>query len=312
MTEPEGYESPPVASRYRPREEPEERAGSGAPSSEFWAQPPGKSQPFAPTPRKSERVVGSDAAVAEVADDSPPLPPGGPRFVGSSPVPSPSAGRRRRRDPQEPAGGPLGAFQATWSLPAPSRARRLRPLLIPALVLVILGVAAYVVYPHVRTWVRARSVPADLRSYVTGRGVEYAPAGQGYRVRLPVAPVRRDQQVTSSDGKRSMLVHRSIAAGAGYQIVIRVDEIATGARPRSGLAGALQDSFLTGTNAPAIVHKTVIGGETAYAGEVHARNVLPFEMGVVMHRGRLFVIRIEARSVETVFGAVARSFHFTN
>jgi hypothetical protein len=313
VTEPEGYESPPVASRYRAREAPEERAGSGAPSSEFWAQPPAKSPPppFTPTPRKTERPAGSETAVEEAAG-SPPLPPGGPRFVGSSPVPSPTAGRHRRRDPHEPAGGPLGAFQATWSLPAPSRARRLRPVLIPALVLVVLGVAAYVAYPHVRTWVRAQDVPVSLRSYVTGHGVEYAPVGQGYRVRLPVAPVRRDQQVTSSDGKRSMLVRRSIAAGTGYQIVIRVDEIAAGALPRSGLAGALQDPFLTGTNAPAIVHKTVIGGETAYAGEVHARNVLPFEMGVVMHRGRLFVIRIEARSVETVFGAVARSFHFTN
>jgi hypothetical protein len=311
VTEPEGYEIPPVAARYRAQEEREQRAGSGAPSSEFWSEPPGKPKPFAPTPRKRQRPAGSEQAVAGDDGGDSPLPPGGPRFVGSSPVPSPTTGRGRRSDRPEPGGAPLGAFRSSWSLPAPSRARRVRPFVIPVLVLVILGISAYVAYPHLRTWVRARSVPSDLRSYVKGHGIVYTPVGQGYSVRLPGVPVHRDNQVTSSDGKRSMLVRRSITAGTGYQIVIRVDELGSGAIPRSGLQGALQDPFLAGSDAPAIVHKTVIAGETAYAGEVHARNVLPFYVGVVMHGGRLYVIRVESRSVETVFDAVARSFHFT-
>ena len=253
--------------------------------------------------------------VAGLVEDPPapaeagPVRAGGPRFVGPPPIPAPG-GRWRRHSHQGPTpGGPLGAFQPAWSLPEPSRARRLRPLLVPAVVLVVLGVAAYVAYPHVRTFVRARSAQADLRSYVNGHGIAYTPVGQGYSVRLPGVPVHRDQQVTASDGKRSMLVRRSIVAGADYQIVIRVD--GQGVKLPRALAAALQDPFLSGSNAPAIVHKTVIAGETAYEGQVRARHVLPFEVAVLVHGGRLYVIRIEARTVGTVFDAVAKSFRFT-
>jgi hypothetical protein len=314
VTEPEPYEIPPVASRYRANEE---RAGSGAPASEFWRRPPAK-PPAGSEPAADERAA-APGVVAGLLDDpavpagapvaAEPVPAGGPRFGGSAPIPTPG-GRWRRRSHDSPVpGGPLGAFRPAWSLPEPSRARRLRPLLVPLVVLVVLGVAAYVAYPHVRTFVRARSAQADLRSYVNGHGIVYTPVGQGYSVRLPGVPVHRDQQVTASDGKRSMLVRRSIAAGADYQIVIRVDQ--EGVKLPQGLAGALQDPFLAGSNAPAIVHKTVIGGETAYAGEVRARNVLPFEVAVVMHGGRLYAIRIEARTVGTVFAAVTKSFRFT-
>jgi hypothetical protein len=316
MTEPEPYESPPVAARYRANEE---RPGSGAPASEFWSRPPAKPQPSASAATVGEHDAEPEV-VAELGEDpaveatptpaTAPLPTGGPRFLPPPPVPSPGGRWHRRPDRNPTPGGPLGTFQPGWSLPEPSRARRLRPLLIPLLVLAVLGAAAYVAYPHVRTLIRARSVPADLRSYVNGHGIVYTPVGQGYSVRLPGVPVHRDQQVTSSDGKRSMLVRRSIVAGAGYQIVIRVD--AAGVKLPPGLAAALQDPFLAGSDAPAIVHKTVIAGETAYEGQVHARHVLPFEVAVLMHGGRLYVIRIEARSVATVFDAVARSFRFTS
>ncbi len=318
MTEPEGsegYEHPPVSSRYRATED---RAGSGAPASEFWTRPPARQEP-APAPageHAADQVIVAELAGRVSAPEAPEagsgaVAPGGPRFVGavSPPVTSTRSGRRAQR--RAAAAAPPGIRGSSWSLPAPSRARRLRPLVIPVVVLVILGVAAYVAYPHVRTFVRGNSAPADLRSYVNGHGVVYTPVGQGYSVRLPGVPVHRDQQVTSSDGKRTMLVRRSITAGADYQIVIRVDEVAKGALGRSGLAGALQDPFLAGSNAPASVHKTVIGGETAYAGEVHARKVLPFEVAVVMHAGRLYAILIESRSVGTVFDAVAKSFRFT-
>jgi hypothetical protein len=323
VTEPEPYESPPVASRFRVTED---RAGAGAPSSEFWRRPPAKPQPpdaapIADEPAPEPEIFAELAADAELTAGAPatetpaglaaPLPPGGPRFVGSAPIPAPRRGWRRRSPRRVPDGGPLGTFQQTWSLPAPSRSRRWRPVVIPVLVLVILGVAAYVAYPHVRTVIRARSAPAGLRSYVQGHGVVYAPVGQGYSVRLPGAPVHRDQQVTSSDGKRSMFVRRSISAGTGYQIVVRVDELPKGTKLPLGLPGALQDPFLAGSDAPASVHKVAIAGETAYEGQVHARNVLPFEVAVAMHRDRLYVIRIESESVGTVFDAVAKSFRFT-
>lgn len=317
MTEPESYESPPVAGRYRANED---RAGSGAPSSEFWSRPPEKRQPPGPAPAVDEPEAQPEVGAGIVDDPAAPdaltaegasLPAGGPRFVGSAPVPPPGGGRHRRMHRDADPGVPLGAFRPSWSLPEPSRTRRLRPLLIPLVVLAVLGAAAYLAYPHVRTLIRARSAPADLRSYVKGRGVVYTPVGQGYSVRLPAVPVHRDQRVTAPDGKHSMLVRRSIAAGADYQIVIRVDELAKGTTLPLGLAGALQDPFLTGTNSPAIVHKTVIAGETAYEGQVHARHVLPFEMAVLMHGGRLYVIRLEAGSVGTVFNALAKSFRFT-
>ena len=320
VTEPEPYEIPPVASRFRANEE---RAGSATPSSsEFWRRPPAKPPEGLAEPAGDERAAGPDvvdelveapAVAADAPADAPteagPVPTGGPRFVGSAPIP-PSGGRWHRRPHHRPApGGPLGAFQPAWSLPEPSRARRLRPLLVPLVVLAVLAVAAYIAYPHVRTFVRARSAQADLRSYVDGHGVVYTPVGQGYSVRLPGVPVHRDQQVTASDGKRSMLVRRSIVAGADYQIVIRVD--APGMKLPSVLSAALQDPFLAGSDAPAIVHKTVIAGETAYEGQVHARHVLPFEVAVLTHGDRLYVIRIEARTVGPVFDAVAKSFRFT-
>ena len=59
-------------------------------------------------------------------------------------------------------------------------------------VVLLLGVGVYFAYPYVHTQIVARSVAADLRPYVEGKGVPTRRRAMGYSVRLPAAPVRAD------------------------------------------------------------------------------------------------------------------------
>ena len=232
---------------------------------------------------------------------APVLPPGGPQFVGAVPGEA----------------EPLGRFVATSALPAnvrrrkAQRARRWRRGSTAVVVIAMLGAGAYAAYPRVRAQIRSRSVPADLRAYVRGAGIAYAPAGQGYSVRLPARPHPRDSADTSPNGARSMFVHRSIVAGADYQIVVRVDEPPnTGTFPLD-LSGVLRDPFLVGTGGPTNVRAVVVAGAAGYEADVRTPNVVPFKVAVFAHGTRLYVIRVETRSPGVVLDAVAASFHFT-
>jgi hypothetical protein len=45
---------------------------------------------------------------------------------------------------------------------------------------------------------------------------------------------------------------------------------------------------------------------------VHPHNVLPVEIAVLQHGSRLYVIRLESRSVGTVFDTLTKSLRFTS
>jgi hypothetical protein len=291
VDEQEGYEIPPVASRYR--------AGSGE-------HEPGPPQSFE---LASPAMLAQRAAEA-IAGEAEPLPPGGPKFTGSIGGPVGAPGRRRRPASQAAVTPPPtpGTFQPLWSPSAPPRPRRVRRNLTRLLVLVILGAAACRAYSPVRARLTAGSVPADLRAYVGGRRVTYAPPGLGYVVGLPSRPVTRDSQVPAVGDEPSLFVHRSIVGGRDFEIVIRVTDLSNTTALANGLTGALHDPQLTG-GPPLNVQARLFDGQAALDYDLHASPAMRVRMFV---RGRrLYNISVQSSSASAVLDAVAKSFRLS-
>jgi hypothetical protein len=292
VNEQEGYEIPPVASRYR--------AGSGE-------HEPGPPQSFE---LASPAMLAERAASATAGETEELLPPGGPKFTGSIAGPVGAPGRRRRPgSPGAVTPGPMpGTFQPAWSLPAPKRPRRVRRNLARLLVLAILVAAAVFAYPQVRARLAARSVPSDLHAYVGGRRVTYAPAGQGYVVGLPSRPVTRDSQVPAAGDEPPLFVHRSIVGGRDFEIVIRVTDLTDTTALANGLTGALHDPQLAG-GAPFNVHALLFEGQAALDYDLHASPAMRVRMFV---RGRrLYNISVQSSAASAVLDAVAKSFRLS-
>jgi hypothetical protein len=242
---------------------------------------------------------------------------GGPRFVGTGPAPTPVGPPGLNSDLKDlaPTTAP-GTFMAAWSLTARTkmrrsqRAARNRKRALRALVVLLLGVGAYLAYPFVHTQIVARSVAADLRPYVAGKGVAYAPTGGGYAVRLPAAPVRADRQLVAPTIPIAMLTHASTVTGSDYKIVVWVGDLPGGVLPK-GLLGALKDPEIGGTGTLTGVHQANLAGETASIGSFASSDALPRRVAVLVHAGHLYVIRVQAQTVGPVFDRLTKSFRFT-
>ena len=255
-----------------------------------------------------------EAAVIPVTAPEPP--PGGPKFLGRVPAPVEAPARRRVRPSWNADAPPPGTRVSAWSRSGPvappktarpGRAERIaaRSLVIACVVLgVVLG------YPRVREMIRERSVPAALRSYVAGKGVRYAPPGQGFTVRLPKPPLPRDQALPSATGAPGMFMHRSIASGPGYWIVIRVVDVPPTMALPFGAVGALADPRIGGA-APVNVRKATFAGVAAFAYDSRSSASPTINSVAFLHGHRLYVISVQAKSAGTVLHALATSFHLT-
>jgi hypothetical protein len=254
-----------------------------------------------------EKQTGSPYAhaAARRAD----MPPGGPTFAGGDPVAPPVA--PPKGDPTQ--GLPPGVRVPLWT-PSDTPAPRSRPdAVIPwrklgtFVVLAVLALGAYQAYPRAHAWWVARGVPADLRAYVEGKGVQYAPEGQGYSVRVPKLPVHRDSTVAPATRPEIWLtMHRSIVSGAGYQIVIRVADLRGGATLPFGITGTLVDPRIAGTERPTNVRLVDFDGKPSYEYDLGSR---PPMRGRVFRRGaRLFVVTVQSKGADRVLDTVMASF----
>jgi hypothetical protein len=285
---PEPYELPPVSPRFA--------AGPGG----FKAGPPKSFE----LPSRAA-VADTEVATETEADAAGPRVAGGPQF-GGSPIGPPvgAPGRRAARVAGVAAQLP-GSFKTEWSLPAPKRWRRVRHALVRVLVLAIVVGGAYAAYPHVRTFITNRSVPADQRAYVGGHGVQYAPVGQHFAVRLPSLPAHRDSQVPAASGEPAMFVHRSIVSGADFEVVIRVADLAKGVALTHGLTGVLNDNQIAGP-LPRGVHPTVFAGVSAL--DYTLASSPPTHARLFVRGAHVYVISVQSKAAGTVLDALSRSF----
>ena len=266
--------------------------------------------PAAPVSRSGD-FAEVERAVEELTDA------GGPRFVGAGPTSAPVGPPGLNSDMKDvaPTTAP-GSFMAAWSLTnrtkmhKSQKAARNRKRARRLVVLLLLGVGAYFVYPFVHTQIVARSVAADLRPYVEGKGVAYAPAGGGYSVRLPATPVRADRQLVAPTIRVAMTAHASTVTGRDYKIVVSVGDLPGGALPK-GVLAALKDPEIGGTGARTGVHVVQLAGETAAVGSYASSDALPRRVAVLVHAGHLYVIHVQAQTVGPVFDRLTKSFRFT-
>ncbi len=243
----------------------------------------------------SEQKVASPVVPIEQATG-----PGGPKFAGRVPVSAPfgAPGIRVPISPPRPE-APARRAHRTWRGPA-------------ALTVFLVAAAlagGLLAYPRVRGLVESRSVPAGLRAYVGGGGVAYAPAGEGYAVRLPSAPVVRDQAIPAAARQVIAAVHRSIVSGTDFRIVIRVADLA---RPLgSGLASAVRDPRISGVAAPRNLRAVTFAGGPAYDFEVHAGAAPDIRARMFAHGNRVYEIMVQSQASGALFGALVGSFRLT-
>jgi hypothetical protein len=176
------------------------------------------------------------------------------------------------------------------------------------LVLCAHAVGGYKAYPSAHAWYIARGVPAALRGYVGGKGVRYAPPRQGYAVRLPKAPTHGDAALGVLDSPWHA-IHRSVATGAGYQIAVRVGELAPGATLPFGVGGALADPRLAGHALTGVELQLILfEDEAAYDFRIEGKR--PLRGRVFQHEARVYVVTVQAARVDRVFDTMMRSFTF--
>jgi hypothetical protein len=169
----------------------------------------------------------------------------------------------------------------------------------------VVAFGGYKAYPSARAWWSARAVPADLRAYAQGKGVHYAPPGQGYSVRLPQRP-ERENVALGAPPALWRAIHRSDASGRDYRITIRVGVLMAGATLPFGLAGALADSRFGGTPTPHDLQLRAFDEKPAY--EFHGDGARPIA-GRVFRRGpRVYVVIVQSKGAARVLDTVLRSF----
>jgi hypothetical protein len=235
---------------------------------------------------------------------------GGPRFGNDAPAAQPVdvavPKDNSTATPDLPPGVRVPMWTPADSKPAPTGVDAQMPwrTLITLLVLALFAGGVYLAYPRAHTWWIERSVPADLHAFVEGNGVQYAPVGQGYSARLPKLPVSRDGVTPSGTSFAAM--HRSIASGADYQIVVRVGQLRPDATLPFGLVGALVDPSLAGVRAPANVHSVEFDGGTAYDFDLPAS--LPHRGRIFRHGSRVYVVTVQSEGSGYVFDELMRSF----
>jgi len=242
---------------------------------------------------------------------------GGPHFIGADTLVVPVGPPGLSADHSEvPAVTAPGTFMAARTLSAREKmrksqlAQRRRKRMLRVLVLLLAGVGAYFAYPYVHAKIVARSVAADLRPYVDGKGVVYTPAGRGYSVRLPKGPTPRETQLSAVTMPLAIGAHVAIASGRDYQVAVVQGDLPGTVLPK-GLRAVLQDPKIGGTGTLTGAHKTVIAGESAYEGTFVSSQALPRRVAVFVHGRHLYVLRVQSQSAGTVFNELAKSFHFT-
>ncbi len=244
-------------------------------------------------------------------------PAGGPQFRGRAGPPEGVPERRRTRGAALPDIPPPGTRISAWSRSGPvvaitsPHAGRAQRVALRLLLLVCVSVVGVIGYPLVKTYIRERSVPAALRPYVAGKGVQYMPAGQGFAARLPQQPVHRDGSVPAGNGTPALYVHRSIVSGSGYEIVIRVVDVPDGMPLPFGAVGALADPRIGGA-APVNVHRTSFARSTAFGYEQRSSSTALIRGVVFLHAQRLYVISVQSKSGDVILQTFGRSFRFTS
>jgi len=177
--------------------------------------------------------------------------------------------------------------------------------LLTVAVAVVLAIGAYKTYPRAHAWWVARAVPADLHAYVEGKGVHYAPARQGFSLRLPKPPVHGDEQLGPEPGPWSA-IHRAVVAGSDYRIVIRVGDLRGGAALPFGIGGALADERIGGKPAPHGLQLVSFDDRPAYAFHIDGSHPL---VGRAFERGaRVYVFTVESHGADRVLDALLSSF----
>jgi hypothetical protein len=237
---------------------------------------------------------------------------GGPQFGSRAPVTAPVPAPFAKDDAAKQPAQPRAERAPLWT---PADAPPVMPqgvdaqvpwrTLITLLVLALLAGVSYRAYPRARDWWVGRSVPSELRAYIAGDGVPYAPTGEGYSVRLPEVPVHTDVPRNSLSAPW-VAIHRSVVARDDYRIVVRVAPLSRGGALPFGAAGMLGDRRIAGDVAATNVREVTFAGRPAF--DYEGGRERPLRGRIFLRGARLYVVTVESAGAGHVFDELMRSF----
>jgi hypothetical protein len=167
-------------------------------------------------------------------------------------------------------------------------------------------------------WKSMRSAPAkDLSEYVDGEGIDYAPDGLGYSIRLPQAPAARSATQTFEDV--DVATHSATVEGDNWELVVGAltlpfsieddvtrdvlrDAVESDVRTQPMFAGSTVEQMTESTHA----------GHPAIEVQLEASDGNPFAMKYVMAGDSIYMFGAHAaRGADKVFAAMNESFELT-
>ncbi|MGQ0825645.1 MAG: hypothetical protein ACT4OX_11595 [Actinomycetota bacterium] len=273
-----------------------------------WLRPPGPSAPSAAPPPPSRP---SPSAPPEIATPGGHVAPSGfdPRYAAPARIGLPGA-------PGGPTPSGLGAASpyervptasSQWSTPV-TPVKRSSGSLKKLLCVGLLCLGAFVGWEYVGAWRNA--VPAEVEEYVDGGGVEYAPAGMGYSVRLPETPTETSD--TQSAYGMSVTINAAIIERDQWEAGVAVTDLPV---------------VVPDDQAEAVMREAIAGGTSAMAGEFESAEVTthsglpamdatldgpdghPVRVLVVMSGSRLYILMAHAvQGTEKIFDELVESF----
>jgi hypothetical protein len=205
-----------------------------------------------------------------------------------------------------------------WSLPmstTPVRPTRKGRVPVRAAIVVFIAILLFGGFKYYSAW--KHSPPKELAGYVDGKGVDYAPDGLGFSIRLPEDP-EESSMVQTVEGF-DVTAYTAIAEGEQWEVVVGavvvpfdvegmlteqdLESMADGAiASMADLGGTVKDS-----------KTTTLDGHPALEMSLEASDGNPFEMKLVMVGDTLYLYGAHAtRGTDQIMDAMNESFELTD
>jgi hypothetical protein len=277
--------------------------------------------------RRCSAAVDAPAPVPATTAVAPPWSPNAAAPPAAPPIASPPASGYDERYastariglPGAPTSNGAGPFNPYERVPAASSqwssgttVKRAPSSLKKIAALTLMLVGGFMGWKYVQAW--RNSVPEEVKEYVDGGGVEYAPPGLGYSVRLPEQPVE-DAQTRDVNGM-TVTVHiacnqkdRWEACAGVTQLPVALDD----AQAESAMRAAVSAGNAAAQGEIASTELTTHAGMPAMEAELEAPDGYPARVLVVLSGSRMFMlVAHSAQGTDQIYDEMVESLQITN
>jgi hypothetical protein len=161
----------------------------------------------------------------------------------------------------------------------------------------------------VRNWLY--QPPAEVQAFIDGEGVEYAPAGAGYTIRLPGTP--EEVSTTQNVMGRAVTMHGAVIERDEWEagvVVIDLPAAVPAADTEAVMRGAISGGNSSISGAIKDQEVTTHEGFPALDVEIEPPDGHPFLARLTIANNRLYMVMAHSvRAADAMFDELVASFH---